>query len=906
MRLVARFFSVLVAGGLAAGPAYSQPPRELPKSAGLDDGPLPPGAKLRLGSTLFRTDGNNRFSTLAPDGKQIVQFAYPNELRFLAVDTGRVTKTVKLKEQIQAGYGMAFSPTGERLVLTAYNMATVVNPATGEITGKLQPRNNNQPFARRIESLNDGQVSISGDGKRIAFGTRYPQQEGQTFGQVYDFDKNDFVAEVKVLQSQYIQSALSTDGKKLATFGQYYVRNNEENVASIVQIWDVETKKELAKLKTGLAQVMAVKFAPDGKTVYTGGQGGPVEAWDTATGKRDRQFITRSNVGQRMFVSADGKRLAAAAYDGTGAVQVWDTVTGQRIGVGFAPASSVDSVALPTDGPAIAFGLYYNTLQLWTVPGKILTPQDGHFGPVGHIHFTADAKEILTCGQDGRIVRWDVATGEELESYGYANPSVATRVTPRAMPANIRRLGDRSVRWTNSWTVYNGAFAPDAQTIYVPGGSGGVAVVDLATGQEQFTLFFPNARNGSSSTKPSLARDGKRVGSAGQYYDRNKYIFTAAAWDTETGKVLAELRKEMDNNVSYINGMAAAVSPDGNYFGFLCNIQDQRNGQSFLEFTTYDLRDGRQLASSASANRTYSPYLLPSPDNRSAITLDQQQNRLLVWDLPTGKQTRAFTGFANGIAFQPTFHPSGRTFAVPAYSVLDAQAGTTRPVMRIVEWASGETRMELATGTQAITAASFSPDGKSLAVGWQDSTVVVYDATGDDAPKPWKDKLTEPAKLWDALSGKTAREAWTAMRELTDRPDVALAIVRENVKPVAAPHVPTADEVAKLIGNLDAPAFAVREAAMKDLKRYGKMVETELRKAMDTTPSPESKERIEKLLTAIAKPATPNPTEARAVELLERIGTAEAKAELAKLAAGDPASLMTQDAAQSLKRLGGK
>ncbi len=889
-------------------PAFAQPQKEPPKPAAPDETPMPVGAKLRLGSTLFRTDGNNRYSTLTPDGRQLVQFAYPDQLRFVAIETGRVTKTVKLKEATQPGYGMTFSPNGERLVMTAYNVATVINPYTGDITGKLVPRNNNnQPFARKLESLSDGQVSISADGKRIAFGTRYQQQEGQTFGYVFDFDKNDFIAEVKVLQTQYVQSVLSADGKRLATFGQYYVRNNEENVAPYVQVWDVDTKKELAKLKTGSAQVMAAKFSPDGKTVYTGGQGGPIESWDVATGQRRLQYITRSNVGQRIFISDDGQRLAASANDGSGAVQVWEADTGKRLGVGFAPTNTVDSVALPKDGPAVAFGVYYNTLQIWTIPGKLLTPQDGHFGPVGHIHYTADGKEILTCGQDGRIVRWDAATGEELESYGYANPGIAGRVAPRVMPAVARRpLGGRSVRWNNSWSVYNGAFSPDAQTIYVTSGNGGVAVVDLATGQEQYTLFFPNSRNGSSTTKPSLTADGKRVGAAGQYYDRNKYIFTAAAWDTETGKVLAELRKELDNNVSYINGMSTAVSPDGNYFGVLCNIQDQRNGQSFLEFTTYDLRDGRQLASGATSNRTYSPYLLPSPDNRSAITQDQQQNKLLVWDLPTGKQTRAFEGFANGIAFPPTFHPTGRTFAVPAFSVLDPQAGSTRLVVRIIEWASGDTRMELAAGGLSISAVNYSPDGKSLAMGLQDSTVLLFDATGDAAPKPWKDKPSAHDKLWDALAGKSARDAWTAMRELADRPDAALALVRERVKPVAAPAVPTADQVAKMIGNLDAPAFAAREAAMKDLKRYGKMLETELRKAMDTTPSPETKERIEKLLAAIAKPTAPNPTEARVVELLERIGSAEAKAELAKLAAGDPASLMTQDAAQTLKRLGGK
>jgi WD40 repeat protein len=901
-----RLASLLLLCCVIATPAYSQPQKEDPKTIVFDDGPLPAGAKMRLGSKLFRSDGNYRHTTLTPDGKSIVQFGYPSELHYISVDTGKITKTIKLKEQIQAGYGMTFSPGGEWLVISAYNVAAVVNAATGEIAGKIQPRNNNnQPFARRLESLSDGQITISTNGKRIAFGTRYPQQEGQTFAHVYDFDKNDFIAEFKVDQSQYIQAAISADGKSVASFGQYYVRNNEENTAPIVQLWNVETKKELAKLRTSTQQVTAVKYSADGKTVYTGGQSGPIEAWDATTGQRLRQYITRSNVGQKIFVSADGNRLAASANDGTGAVQVWEAGTGKRIGVGFAPANQVEAVAFPSDGPAVAFGVYHHTLQVWTVPGKLLTPQDGHFGPVSHIQFTADGTQILTCGQDGRIVRWDAGTGDELDSYGYSNIGAVGRATRPLARLNVNRLG-RNVRWTNSWSVYNGAFSPDTQTIYVTGSNGGVAVVDLATGQEQFTLFFPNARGGSSNTRPSLSLDGRRVGSAGQYYDRNKYIFVTAAWDTDTGKVLAELRKELDNNVAYINGMSTAVSTDGNYFGCMFNIQDQRSGQAFLEFTTFDLRDGRQLATGALNGRNHTPYLQPVPDNRSVVSLDQQQNKLLVWDLPTGKQTRAFTGYANGIALPPTFHPNGRTFAIPTISTIDQQAGTNRHVVRIVEWASGEPRTEIATNLTSTTALAYSPDGRLLAVGAADSTVLLYDATGNDAPKPWANKPTDPAKLWETLAGSSAREAWTAIRELTDRPDTAIALIREHVKPVASPPVPTAEQVAKLIGSLDAPAFAAREAAMKDLKRLGKMVETELRKAMDTTPSPEVKERIEKLLGMIAKPVTPNPTEARAVELLERIGTAEAKAELAKLAAGDPASLMTQDAMASWKRLGGK
>lgn len=860
--------------------------------------PLPPGAKLRLGSTLFRVEGHNRHTTLSPDGKAIVQFVAPDKLVFIGVETGKETKTVKLKEHLQHGYGMSFSPTGERLVISSYNGASVLNPTTGEVTAKLQNRNNNNNvFAQRLEALADGAVTISGDGKRIAFGTRYPRQENQSHAYVYDTEKGDIVAELKVAQSNYINAVLTADGKKLASFGQYYVKNNEENTAPIVELWDVDGKKELTKLRTSATTVTAAKFSRDGKTLYTGGQGGPVEAWDVATGKKLRQYITRSNVGQRIFVSADGKRLAASSQDG--AVQVWEADTGKRLGTGFAPTNTVESVVLPADGPAVAFGLFNQTMQVWTVPGKVLTPQDGHFGPVSHIQFTADGKQIVTAAQDGRVVRWDAATGAEVETYGYTNhPVSAARFTT----GRIARVPGRAVRWNNSWSVYQGVFSPDTQTIYLQGGNGGVAVVDLATGQEQFTLFFPNATGGSASTRPSLSADGRRVGAAGQYYARNKYIFTAAAWDTETGQTLAELKMDVDQNVRYINGMATAVSPDGAYFGVLCNIQEQQTGQANTEFTTFDLKTGAKLASGGQTGRAYSPFLHPSPDNRSVLSLDQQ-SRMLVWDLPTGKLVRTLTGFTNGQTQPPVFHPNGRTFAVPAILPSDQAAGISRFTVRIVEWASGEVRAEVPTNNAGISALAFSPDGDTLAVGWQDSTVLLFDATGNAAKKPWEATPTDPPQLWDKLSGKSAKEAWNAIRELTDRPDVALKLLREHVKPVPAAKLPTAESIAKMLADLDAPAFAVREAAMKDLKRLGKLVEKELRATLETTPSPETKERIEKLLAAIIKPVLPNPTEARAVEVLERIGNAEARAELTKLAAGDPASLLTQDAATSLKRM---
>lgn len=57
------------------------------------------------------------------------------------------------------------------------------------------------------------------------------------------------------------------------------------------------------------------------------------------------------------------------------------------------------------------------------------------------------------------------------------------------------------------------------------------------------------------------------------------------------------------------------------------------------------------------------------------------------------------------------------------------------------------------------------------------------------------------------------------------------------------------------------------------------------------------------LLEHLLKPPLPNMMEARAIELLERIGTGDAQTLLAKIATGEPTHALTQDAIASLKQL---
>jgi len=76
-----------------------------------------------------------------------------------------------------------------------------------------------------------------------------------------------------------------------------------------------------------------------------------------------------------------------------------------------------------------------------------------------------------------------------------------------------------------------------------------------------------------------------------------------------------------------------------------------------------------------------------------------------------------------------------------------------------------------------------------------------------------------------------------------------------------------------------------------------------LRQALTSGPSPEVRERIERLIAAEERPSPEHLRRMRAVEAMEVAGTKEAKELLAYWAGGAPGALFTRDAEAAIKRL---
>src|SRR5262249_9621707 len=104
---------------------------------------------------------------------------------------------------------------------------------------------------------------------------------------------------------------------------------------------------------------------------------------------------------------------------------------------------------------------------------------------------------------------------------------------------------------------------------------------------------------------------------------------------------------------------------------------------------------------------------------------------------------------------------------------------------------------------------------------------------------------------------------------------------------------------------LDSTQFATRQQAAAALRRLGRAAESALRDAKQTSASAEVRRRATDLLAELEK-STLQPEDlraVRAVEVMERLATPDARTLLGALAKGDPTAQLTQAAEQALKRL---
>jgi HEAT repeat protein len=134
-------------------------------------------------------------------------------------------------------------------------------------------------------------------------------------------------------------------------------------------------------------------------------------------------------------------------------------------------------------------------------------------------------------------------------------------------------------------------------------------------------------------------------------------------------------------------------------------------------------------------------------------------------------------------------------------------------------------------------------------------------------------------------------------------PEEAIPFLKERLRRVAAVE----ERVRPLLAGLDDDDFDVREKASRELQAAGPEAALPLQLALQGSPSPEVRTRIEKLLGKMKTLPGAQGVQPRSVSLalavLEEIGTPNARQVLEELSRGPAGSMVTREAGAALERL---
>jgi hypothetical protein len=240
-------------------------------------------------------------------------------------------------------------------------------------------------------------------------------------------------------------------------------------------------------------------------------------------------------------------------------------------------------------------------------------------------------------------------------------------------------------------------------------------------------------------------------------------------------------------------------------------------------------------------------------------------------------------------------------FAFSPHGKLLAHSG---PSGKISIWdvAAGKHLGELVGHQAPVSALSFAPDGKTLASGSRDSTMLLWDVASFAAKVEPPASKRDVSAAWADLSSSDATRAFDAICELSAAPAESVQFLKESVHATAPVD---AAKVARLLTDLDSEQFAVRKKASRERDVIGEAAVPLLRKALQGDPSAEARRRIEDVLKKLDStvPSSELLRSLRAIEVLERIGTAEAKSVLQDLGKGTAGASVTRAAQAALHRL---
>ncbi len=512
-------------------------------------------------------------------------------------------------------------------------------------------------------------------------------------------------------------------------------------------------------------------------------------------------------------------------------------------------------MALSPDGKTVALGTVWNAIKFWDVgSGKqLFTEFQGHFSQINSMAFAHDSKLLASAGGNGPIQLWNALNWRPMAIL--PGKSIAVAFSPRS-------------NWLASGPTGVGADAD-------------VRVWDVEAKKDVFTFRVPNA---ADVYEVAFSPDERKLYTLDWSQARQNTV-SVRQWNVSSRK--QEMMRTLD---CLLIGAHFAQSGKSIIAASLSNSID-----------LLDLATGRMRRLIHSQAKLISQLSLSPNSQVIAFTVRDMRGRFCLWETATAKQIFSLgghQGYVTALAWSADsrFVASGDQFANPGTPSSDQ-------TIKIWDAYSGTEQATFGGFKSNIWTLAFSPDGKSLVAGLQDSTILVFDVTrATSKPAPASNlNSAELQSHWSNLIADDAAMAFRSIATLVATPAQSIPLLQRHSAPASRAN---AADIERAIANLNSESFPIRQAATKELLKIGPQAIPPMQKAMAGDIPLETRRRLEELTNKLSDVPSPETLRAiRAIMVLERIATPDARALLTTLAAGAPGARETEEAKASLERL---
>ncbi len=423
--------------------------------------------------------------------------------------------------------------------------------------------------------------------------------------------------------------------------------------------------------------------------------------------------------------SYDGKYIASGSKDMT--VRLWDTKRRKKRHTLKGHTGWVTSVALSKDGNTVASGDTDGILRLWeTEDGKEVATLKGHTNSIVALRFTPDGKTLASASADGTIRFWEVNSGEEIKVFATGHTE------------SVKAIAFSSDGFTLSCAMFNGT----------------VQKYDIATQKQLSTLttesqivaeqvvLTPDASLLACKPLENPIVFNIKGTEYDQYASSHRIPGNFRVWDVLTGKELPTQMSARDIVLSQNNKYIARHKWNQ------INVSDVRNGNDLFQIDIendsilfspnskllvtgewssnpseiWDVQEQKRLATLGTGDE---PIVFSADGN---ILACNHSNDVIFWDLSVPEEP-LFIGEIG--AFHSSLYNSSNTISPDNTIYLQSKHllddWFCEAQIQLWDINSGNMLLTLYGHTESINTLTFSPDGKTLASGSEDGTVLLWD-----------------------------------------------------------------------------------------------------------------------------------------------------------------------------------